>query len=253
MTVRIVVFILFQLTQAGFGNWAGCPDALTGFSKMRSGEAVSSKWKASGWKDDRFPHVDFPRVTDSRFFGYGAYGRYYQARTSFRRGFWIKEFLKDFKDVLGETGYPLDVPTLEQLVQSARAAAESEDNVLKFLRTEVSMPHGLRAITTRGLATPVTIRYAEPLRGRVLVAILNDDSIDLEMRELLWKQFQGALSQLKKNLVSGRHLLSRDVEEIDGFGMKFDTIMHPFSVTICGTLYDSETDEFVIVDPFYFD
>jgi hypothetical protein len=251
MALRTVTIIIILFTQVSHGQWANCSEVLTAFSKART-ESGPSKWKASSWRDDRFPQKDFPQVSDSRFYGYGSYGKYYKARTSLRRGFWIKEFLMDYRDVLRKTDSPLDLPTSNQLADMGRAAAESEEGVLKFLGTEVSMPFGMRAIKTRGLATPFALRYAEAPRGRVLSSILNDESIELEYRELLWKQFQDGLLLLKKSLASRRDHLE-EADEIDGYGMKYYTILHTFSVTICGTLFDPETEEFVIIDPFYFD
>src|SRR5262245_15167334 len=98
MVLRIAAVFLLVVTHTTYGQWANCSQALVAFSKARTGPNPS-KWNASGWEDDRFPHVHFPRVTNARFYGYGFYGRYYKARTSFRSGFWIKDFQRDYADV----------------------------------------------------------------------------------------------------------------------------------------------------------
>ncbi|MBY0370555.1 hypothetical protein K2X33_07710 [bacterium] len=251
MFLRTGLLILCLLASQSLGGWGTCAEELAGFSKQLPGKAVSSKWNASGWKDPRFPQAASPNVTESRFYGYGYYGRYYKARVSLTHAIWVKEFLFDYQDTLRRTPTLVDLPTREQLAQSARSTAENEEKLMQFLGKGNFMPYGVRAAKVRGLATPTALRYGEPLRGRTVSAILNDSSIDLEHRQLLWKRFQESLFLLQTNLTE--KALLRYFDEIEGFGMQFEMDEERFSVTICGTLWDPDTEEFVIIDPNYFD
>lgn len=235
-----LVFFISVVPQA-FGQWGHCAEELAAFSKPA---LRGSKWNASGWAGDRFPQADFPTVRTARLLGYGNYGRYYKARTSLGKAIWVKDFKTNTSDVLRKTDALIDLPTPEQMDRSARSVAKAEKDVLALLRESGRLPYGMRAIRTRGLVTPTVLRYAEPLRGRTVSSLLNDAALDLEFRQLLWEQFQGTLKRLAIQL---------EAEEIEGFGMKFFTERHSFAITICGTLWDPATDEFVIVDPFFFD